>query len=352
MRNGSPAPAPAQPRYRRAVQSGSASSSEPGILVIGAGVSGLTTAIMLAEAGHRVAVHARSAPQQTTSAVAGAIWGPHLVGPDERVPRWGSVTMSRLLELAGDPAAGVRMVTGTVADRAPQPPSAGPPGWTDGVGQRTACAPDQLPAGYASGWEFTAPVVSMRRYLAYLEHRLAAAGGELRAGRGYSSLAEAARESAARVVVNCSGAGARALVPDPAVSAVRGHAVIVSNPGITRFFVGDSAEPGQLTYVFPHEQTVVLGGTKDAANWSREPDPATAARIISECTAIEPRLRGATVLEHLAGLRPVRPGVRLEAEAAYPGLTIVHNYGHGGAGITLSWGCAEDAASLALAALA
>jgi D-amino-acid oxidase len=42
------------------------------------------------------------------------------------------------------------------------------------------------------------------------------------------------------------------------------------------------------------------------------------------------------------GLRPVRPSVRLEAEALGGGRRLLHNYGHGGAGVTLSWGCALD----------
>jgi D-amino-acid oxidase len=50
-------------------------------------------------------------------------------------------------------------------------------------------------------------------------------------------------------------------------------------------------------------------------------------------------------------LRPARPFVRLEAEPD-GARTVVHNYGHGGAGVTLSWGCAEDATDLVLAALA
>jgi D-amino-acid oxidase len=45
------------------------------------------------------------------------------------------------------------------------------------------------------------------------------------------------------------------------------------------------------------------------------------------------------------GLRPARPAVRLETEGT-PGGVIVHCYGHGGAGVTLSWGCAEEVADV------
>lgn len=49
------------------------------------------------------------------------------------------------------------------------------------------------------------------------------------------------------------------------------------------------------------------------------------------------------------GLRPLRTsGVRLEREdvSMSTGVPVVHNYGHGGSGITLHWGCAEEAVSL------
>src|ERR1051326_5696898 len=84
------------------------------VLVIGAGVAGLTTAVCLAEAGARVAVQAELPPGETTSAVAGAIWGPHLVGMDDRVRRWGLVTLGRLYELAGPahPGTGIRLLSG------------------------------------------------------------------------------------------------------------------------------------------------------------------------------------------------------------------------------------------------
>jgi D-amino-acid oxidase len=142
---------------------------------------------------------------------------------------------------------------------------------------------------------------------------------------------------------------AQQLAADPAVTPVRGQAVVAVNPGLTEFAVAPADRAAELVYLFPHGDTVVLGGTEAAGDWSLEPVPAAAARILRDCAAIEPRLAGARVLAHRVGLRPVRPAVRLEAEpglAAGDGPLIVHNYGHGGAGITLSWGCARETGQL------
>ena len=338
-------------RYRRGM-----APNLPDVLVIGAGVSGLTTAVLLAEAGARVAVQATLPPGETTSAVAGAIWGPHLVGPADLVDRWGLATLERLYELAGpdQPGTGIRLLRGRQV--------AGPDGFTeDPVGPLAdvrPCGPRDLPEGYASGWRYTAPVISMPVYLDYLTRRLGNAGGTLETGITFDSPAEAAGRTAAKVLVNCTGTGAHGFARDPCVVPVRGQAVVVANPGLSEFFIGlgrDGATArgagSGLVYLFPHESTVVLGGTQDTGSWSREPDPATAARIVAVCAAVEPALRDAKVIAHKAGLRPTRPQVRLEAEDLEGGRTLVHNYGHGGAGVTLSWGCAADAAALALAAL-
>jgi D-amino-acid oxidase len=337
-------PAPL-PRYSEAVP-----ASDPDVLVIGAGVTGLTTAICLAEAGASVRLVAAQPPRETTSVAAGALWGPHLVGLDDRIGRWSEVTLARLTELAGPDGgapAGVVHLTGGIAATA----IAGdePPGYA--AGTLTPCGPDEIPPGYVSAWRLSAPLVAMPEYLDYLAARLTAAGGQAAFGPQLASLG-AARDLApgARVIVNCAGYGARGLVPDSSVSAVRGQAVVVRNPGLTEFFVGSDAASWPLVYLFPHGDVVLLGGTEEPGNTSREPDPATAAQIIAACTAVAPQLRGAQVLGHRAGLRPVRPSVRLEAEAR-DGVTVVHSYGHGGAGVTLSWGCAQDACALALAAL-
>ncbi len=336
--------------------------TDPDVLVVGAGVIGLTTATCLAEAGLRVRVAAAEPPEQTTSFVAGAIWGPHLVGMDDRVARWGKTTLQQLTEFAtpahprptaaGAPKGMVHIASGVAAKRAAAAPT--PELATDGSGL-TQCPPDEIPDGYRTAWRLSAPLVAMPEYLDYLRERYGRAGGELSFVPKFATLHEASRLSPrTRVLVNCTGYGARDLVPDTDVTPVRGQAVVATNPGITEFFVGtNDADPRDLTYLFPHGDTVLLGGTEERGNASREPDPATAARILAACSAIRPELREARVLGHRVGLRPARRFVRLEAEQAdeADGVTIVHNYGHGGAGVTLSWGCAQDVTELALAAL-
>jgi len=316
------------------------SDREADVLVIGAGVCGLTSAICLAEAGLSVTVRAARPPLETTSVAAGAVWGPHLVETSERVSRWGRAGLETLAELAGQPDAGIRLTSGGEVRRDPVPL----PGWGSLLPDFRPWLPPERPAGYATGWRYTAPVVDMPVYLGYLAGRLAGSGGTVTAGT-FGSLAEAA--PLAPVVVNCSGAGARDLVPDPAVRPVRGQAVIVANPGIEEFFVGPGPGDGgvDLVYMFPHRDTVLLGGTEQDGNTSLVPDRETSRHILAGCAAVEPRLAGATILDERVGLRPFRPEIRFGAEPSGSGGLLMHNYGHGGAGVTLSWGCAQDLAA-------
>lgn len=317
------------------------------MLVVGAGVSGLTTAICLAEQGLRVLIQAERPPQQTTSAVAGAIWGPHLVEAGGRAERWASQTLAALRELAAEPNTGVRIATGVEAVRPAGVEDMREDGKFREIGEYQTCGSADLPEGFAAGRRYSAPLVHMPTYLGYLQERFVKAGGKLTEGT-VTSLTAAARGTGARAVVNCTGTGANRLVPDPAVTPVRGQVVVVTNPGLTEFFIGRSDETAELVYVFPHGDKVVLGGTEKPGDWNTDPYPAVAERIRNDAAAIEPRLRGAKVLTHRVGLRPVRPSVRLEAgEPGSQGeAAVVHNYGHGGAGVSLSWGCATEAAGL------
>jgi D-amino-acid oxidase len=307
-------------------------------LVIGAGVIGLTSAICLAEAGMRVHIWTAEPAQKTTSVAAGAMWGPYLVEPVDRVRVWSAQTLEVLRQLADDPTTGVRLTAGIEASRT----AVDPPEWADQLDGFHMCEPDELPDGFATGWRFTAPLIDMPVYLDYLERRLATAGGTIEIKR-ISSLSEAAET--APIVVNCTGMGARDLVPDPDLTPIRGQLVVVENPGITEFFSEDTGLSPDLLHYAPQGDVVVLGGVAQSSNWSRQPDPATAISIISRCAEIEPRVRDARVLGHRVGLRPTRACIRVDSKQL-DGIQVIHNYGHGGAGVTLSWGCASEVATL------
>jgi D-amino-acid oxidase len=151
------------------------------------------------------------------------------------------------------------------------------------------------------------------------------------------SLDELLRENP--IVVNCAGLGARELTGDASLVPIRGQVVRVE-PGHTRRFI-QAGGGADLAYVIPRHDCTVLGGTQDVGAWDLTVVPETAEAIRQRCIALEPDLANAKVLSHAVGLRPGRPEPRLETERCSAG-TIVHNYGHGGGGVTLSWGCAEE----------
>jgi D-amino-acid oxidase len=149
------------------------------------------------------------------------------------------------------------------------------------------------------------------------------------------------------------GAAVRILARDrrdrtTSLTPVRGQVVVVDQAGIDEWIVDDGDGP-VLTYVVPRVDDVVVGGTAEEGVDDLAVDPATAEGILDRATALVPALAGARVLGHKVGLRPARPTVRLEVEGR-DGRTVVHCYGHGGAGVTLSWGCAADVTALVLGA--
>lgn len=128
---------------------------------------------------------------------------------------------------------------------------------------------------------------------------------------------------------------------------VRGQLVVVENPGVREWFAEADPASSATTYFFPQPGGLVLGGTAEADDWRTEPDPGTAEAIVARCARVRPEIAGARVTAHRVGLRPSRDGgVRIEAEELPGGGLLVHNYGHGGAGVTVAWGCARAAASL------
>ena len=307
----------------------------PDVVVLGAGVIGLTSAVCLAEAGMAVECWSADPPAATTSRVAGALWAASpLPDPDGVLARWAGVSLEVFGELACDPSSGVRIAHGVVASRER---SGEPRQMFPGVQLRGAPAPQ----GCVAAFELDAPLIDMPPHLEYLRRRLGAAGGAI-SRRRLSSLSEPARH--APLVVNCSGLGARELAGDDSLTPVRGQHVVVENPGLEDFFMEDRGAPEWACW-FPHGGRVVLGGVAQPGAVDPVPDPAVSQGIVERCAAVEPRFANARVLEVLVGLRPVRPTVRLEAEDLH-GARCVHNYGHGRSGVSLSWGCAREVLQL------
>lgn len=316
------------------------------------------------EAGYEVEIWARDLPPNTTSNVAAAIWYPYKAYPVERVTAWGQRSFEVFMELAGVAGTGVSVARGYEVFRRP----VSDPWWLSCVRSFRRATGEELPRGRRDGYAFETPVIEMSIYLEYLMRRIEELGGRIVA-REVKSVEEAFEEG--RVVVNCAGLGARALVGDESLFPIRGQIVRVEPLSTRDFLLDEDEEHGDgggrveveaggeagteddargVTYIVPRSNDCVLGGTAQVGDWSLEPDMQVAEDIIERCARFVPEVRQKKVLAHVVGLRPGRHEIRLEVEVGV-GATderrvVAHNYGHGGSGVTLSWGCAEEVAAL------
>ncbi len=316
-------------------------SSVPGrVTVVGAGIVGLAAASRLLDRGWRVTVLADRPTAESTSHLAAAVWFPTRAAPRDRVLAWGAATYAELADQARRGVPGVVLRESLTLHRE----DPGEPWWAAAVGDLRAARREELPSGYPYGLRFAVPLVEMPVHLPWLTEHLAERGARF-VTRHLTRLDEAAGAAdpahPADLVVAAPGLAARELVPDPSVVPVRGQIVRVSNPGLT-LSVRDEAHPGGRAYVHPRTDDVILGGTLDEDSWDTTADPATAAAIVARCTDLVPELARARVLGTVAGLRPARPTVRLERGTLADGTPVIHDYGHGGSGVTLAWGCADE----------
>ncbi len=314
-------------------------------VVIGCGVSGLSSGIRLLEAGIPTDIWTREPAAKTTSNVAAAFWYPYKVFPKDLILGWAGTTYNELSRLACVSGSGVavRETVEVFSEPAPDP------WWREVVPSFRRLTRAELPDDYPDGHFFYSPVAEMPIYLPYLQQRFESLGGRITL-RSVGSIDEAAAHHS--IVVNCTGLGARELVGDEEMTPIRGHVVRVSQVGLERMFLDLYSADG-LTHIVPRSTDCVLGGVAESSD-DLEPDETTGAEIVARCIKREPRLAEATVLEHQVGLRPGRPRVRVEVDTgttAVSDAVLVHNYGHGGAGVALSWGCAARVVELVRAAV-
>jgi D-amino-acid oxidase len=335
------------------------------ILVIGAGISGLSCAHELLRAGHEVTVLGRDLPPHTTSNAAAAVWLPYSVRGARAgaVERWGRASLERFGALAKAPETGI--IQRELLDLYRETQQA--PEWSASVPGFHLASADVMPPGFATGFAFAAPVIDTSVYLAWLLAEVKRLGGSVQ--QGAVALLDDLPVPC-DVVINCAGLGARDIVPDDrattdderGVHPGRGQVVRVRNTGFARVVSSDE-DPERPTYIVPRISDIVLGGFNQPSE-QLEPDPAQSEDILRRCAALaeyfDPAFAASlrALLDPTAasvpsaeitsigvGLRPLRETVRLEAQQV-AGRTVIHNYGHGGAGVTLSWGCAEEVARL------
>jgi len=319
------------------------------VAIVGAGVSGLTCGVVFAERGHRTAIFAKEIGQQTTSGAAGALWFPYDVEPANKVIPWALETFRTLIDLAGSAESGVSIIelrqfsrTGAIQI----------PDWALPLGGRSLPSSimssqvetslDQKSVEFAGGFVLNVPLMDTTIYLGYLANRFLKADGQIIENVCFEKLEDV--DPKFDLVINCAGIGARELAHDADLESHRGQVAIV--PRIKDLPYAVVCDDAPLMYAIPRRNDCVFGGTNDL-NDDLGVDSETTARIVAECSRAL-KIEKPNLLAERVGLRPFRKsGVRVERAHLRDGRTLVHNYGHGGSGFTLSWGCAEEVFDLA-----
>ncbi|KAM6185709.1 D-aspartate oxidase [Rhynchocyon petersi] len=319
------------------------------VAVVGAGVIGLSTALCISKLvpGSSITILSDKFTPNTTSDVAAGMLIPHTYADASihKQKQWFRETFDHLFAIANSSEAGdagVHLVSGWQIFR--NLPTEEVPFWADvvlGFRKMTDAELKKFPQ-HVFGQAFTTLKCEGPVYLPWLEKRLKERG-VLVLTRQIQDLWELYQSF--DIVVNCSGLGSRKLAGDSQIFPVRGQVLKVQAPWVKHFIRDGST----MTYIYPGASNVTLGGTRQKGDWNLSPDPEISSDIFSRCCALESSLHGAYDIKEKVGLRPSRPGVRLQKELLVQEgrrLPVVHHYGHGSGGISVHWGTALEATKL------
>lgn len=306
---------------------------KPRVAVVGAGISGMSTAYALLQKNYAVTIYAKEFSPHITSNRAAAFWFPYHVRNDKRGIAWALKSYTFFRETMKDSTSGISMCR---LIKAAKPGANDEDTWTAFMpdGSFRKLQDNELPNGYAKAFEAFVPLIETQLFLPWLQNYLTARVVEFKQ-EVISDLQQLATTFDA--VVNCSGLGSRTLCNDESIIAVRGQ-VNLLEPGFPDHIFLDNQTPA---YLVPRKDATIVGGTYEENTYEAVTVAEDLEAILQKAYAIFPELKSRKVIGSWAGLRPFRQAVRLEKED-----NIIHNYGHGGSGYTLSFGCAEEAAGL------
>ncbi|KAL6421870.1 hypothetical protein ACFW04_010788 [Cataglyphis niger] len=261
------------------------------VAIVGAGVIGVTSALAVKNAfpSYDVKIFADAFSPDTTGDGSAGLWSPYLLGdtPIDNITRWASCTHQWFEQLwkaglsskTGVSLIPVTRVTSDCEDDINKQWTKLVYGFQKLTDEKLQRLNEEHKSNYKQAWHFITYTAEPFLLLPWLMERFIALGGKMEK-RNIKTLHELAEEGY-DLIINCSGLGARELVADKTVTSIRGQVY-----------------------------------------------------------------RACKIIRSWVGLRPGRPRVRLECETLSSPtgkeIKVIHNYGHGGSGVTLCWGCATD----------
>ncbi|KAI0102457.1 nucleotide-binding domain-containing protein [Nemania sp. FL0031] len=367
------------------------SSNSPHILVIGGGVIGLISAWVMLDRGYRVTVVSKSwvnDKQRLTSQIAGALWEfpPAVCGQHTDAislahsKKWCMTAYHIWDAIASIPSlsqeSGVRMMPSDFffLDKIENDPhesskmaeikASGVRGFYRGADIIEDRGVDPS-YGAVDAYEIMAPIIDTDKAMYWLTSLVEKKGAVFVTETIEDDLVNVEDSLLARfnadVIINCAGLQSATLAGDETVYPIRGGLIRVINDG-TLFpkvnaaltITADAAHTSnEIVFIVPRNDNILLiGGITEPHKWNLDLTLETPIirRMRERCDNFLPGLKDARLdadYPLAQGLRPFRgSNVRVERELRRTGSKIVHSYGHGGAGWSLSFGCAQDVAVL------
>jgi D-amino-acid oxidase len=256
-------------------------TGEKRFAVLGCGAVGLATARLLQQRGAEVTIYAKDLPPHTTSNIAGGQWSPTSVMDRSRRTAESDALLARASRLSHRsyqqlPAAefGIRWLENYILSDEPLQDWWEQDLVRDLYPESRELAPREhpFPARYAR--RFTTMLIEPPIYLHAMLREVRLAGGRV-VVRDLESRAQLP-ELPERVIVNCTGLGAKALFGDEELEPVKGQLTfLLPQPEVDYITIG-----GGL-YMFPRRDGILLGGTFDHGVWSLDVDEAVRQRMVA-----------------------------------------------------------------------